>query len=182
MASVTYISLLRGINVSGQKIIKMADLKLVYESLKFTNVTTYVQSGNVVFQTATSPSKIASSIEEAIEARFSFEVPVLVRTSTELARVLGKNPLADADPSKLYVTFLSRPAVMPADEFEKLKQPGDRMAFVGKEVYFSCPGGYGRTKLNNNLLERKLKARATTRNWNTVTKLHELAQAIRAIP
>ena len=176
----TYISLLRGINVGGQRKIRMADLAAAYEVLGLKNVNTYVQSGNVVFDTGIrSAAEVASAIEEKIRSRFGFDVTVLVRTTRELAAVVEGNPFAAQaaeDPAKVHVTFLAaRPGREPIRQIEGTDAGGDAFFLRGQEVYLHCPGGYGRTKLNNTFFERKLKMPATTRNWKTVQALHEMA-------
>ena len=108
----TYISMLRGINVSGQKMIKMAELKALYESLNFRNVETYIQSGNVVFESMmTNTAEVTKKIEDKIKQSFGFSAPVILRTQNEFLRVIEKNPFLTKSAehvTKLYVTFLSR--------------------------------------------------------------------------
>ncbi len=176
----TYISLLRGINVSGQKKIRMADLKALYVSLGLTNVRTYIQSGNVVFRSASGKAdELAAALEAAIRQEYGYAVTVLLRDAAAFAKIVAGNPFFTeprADPARLYVTFLPHP---PPDGLrQNLRIPHDpEEAFVirGKEVYLFCPNGYGRTKLSNQVFERKLKMSATTRNWKTVLALHRIA-------
>jgi uncharacterized protein (DUF1697 family) len=176
----TYISILRGINVSGQKLIKMDALKKVYENLGFRNVTTYVQSGNVIFSTiVTEPEKLEKMIYSRIEKDFGFEVPVIVLTAEKLKQVVDNNPFV-IDPAKdpvfLHVTFLSsKPGKFDSNAIEEKKQDGEEISFADDVVYLYCPNGYGRTKLNNNFLESKLKVTATTRNWKTANELLKMA-------
>ena len=175
----TYISLLRGINVSGHKKIAIADLKALYETLGFTNLVTYIQSGNVIF-TAKVTKNLEQIIEQAITKKYAFDVPVLIITPEELSRVIAKNPfLKDktVDPEKLHVTFLStKPVQELLDKLAPAHYLPDRFNIIGSTVYLSCPNGYGQTKLTNTFFENKLKVRATTRNWKTVKKLLEIAQ------
>src|SRR5215469_9663989 len=106
----TYIAMLRGINVSGHKIIRMERLRAVFEELGFAHVKTYVQSGNVIFETNEPPSGLAAKIERKIQAEFGFEVPVLTKSAKELKDIVKHNPLlkdSAIDPAKLHVTFLS---------------------------------------------------------------------------
>ncbi len=175
----TYISLLRGINVSGQKKITMDDLKKLYESLGFKKVQTYIQSGNVVFQsTEADGSAVIQKIEKKITKVYGFEVSVLIRTPEELQQVIARNPFTKQESEKSYVTFLSGvPVQVPMDEINKAKNSSEKYKIVGKEVYFYCPTGYGKTKLSNNFFEKKLKLSATTRNRNTVNKLLEIAES-----
>jgi len=177
----TFISILRGINVSGQKKILMSDLKTLYENLKFKDVKTYIQSGNVVFK---SDSKIpdvqlAGKIEKAISAKYNFEVPVIIRTKDELEKIISQNPFAkekNIDLKKLHVTFLSEtPEKEKATQIKEVDFSPDQFLIKGKEIYLHIPSSYGETKLSNKFFENKLKVSATTRNWNTVNKLFEMA-------
>lgn len=180
----SFVSLLRGINVSGHNMIKMAELKALYESLAFRNVTTYIQSGNVVFQAEKGDtSSVETSIERAIEKRFGFPVVVVVRTSSELAKAIRANPFRgsdEIDENRLYVTFLKS---KPAPPLLKAVRPAaakstDQYEILGSEVYLYCPNGYGRTLLSNTFFEKQLKSRATTRNWKTVNTLYAMALSI----
>jgi len=170
------IALLRGINVSGRRAVHMTDLKRSFEELGFENVSTYGQSGNVIFDCRhTEVAQLARRIEEKLGDAFGFSTNVIIRTQQELERILEHNPLIheqDVAIDKLYVTFLldapdpsvvSNPDIRPDD--------GEKFATVGKEVYLYCPNGYARTKLNNAAFEKKLNTLATTRNWKTTNKL-----------
>ena len=176
----TFISILRGINVSGQKKILMVDLKKLYESLKFSEVKTYIQSGNVVFKSDSKISDIqlARKIEKAISAKYKFEVPVIIRTKEELEKILSQNPFTkekSIDPKKLHVTFLSEtPDREKVVQIKEVDFSPDQFIIKGKEIYLHIPNSYGETKLSNKFFENKLKVSATTRNWNTVNKLFEM--------
>ena len=172
----THISLLRGINVSGQKKVKMEELKKLYESLGFKDVQAYIQSGNVVFRSSEAGSILAGRIEKKVREYFRFEVFVLIRTKDDLQKLIKKNPFSKKDIDKLYVTFLSGyPAMPPLEELNKAKA-AEEFFISGREIYLFCPDGYGKTKLSNNFFERKLKLHATTRNWKIVNKLLELSK------
>ncbi len=177
----TFISILRGINVSGQKKILMTDLKSLYESLKFTDVTTYIQSGNVCFKTKENLSDIQLSekIEKAIHKKYEFEVPVIIRNEDELKKIVSANPFLkekDIDVEKLHVTFFSEmPDKAEMKSIADLDFSPDQFIIKDKEIYLHIPGSYGETKLSNNFFEKKLKVKATTRNWKTVNKLLEMA-------
>jgi uncharacterized protein (DUF1697 family) len=175
----TYVAILRGINVSGHKVIKMERLRALFEDLGFANVKTYVQSGNVIFGTDEPPAGLAPKIEKKILKEFGFDVPVLTKSARELTDIVARNPLAKEpgiDPAKLHVTFLSNDA--PRDAV-KLLQPlamgAEKIQIAGRAVYLYCPNGYGNTKLTNTTIEKKLACRATTRNWATTNKLLEMA-------
>ncbi len=179
----TYISILRGINVSGHKMIKMNELTTLFESLHFKNVKTYIQSGNVVFQAIeTSVNDLAISIEDKISERFGFTVPVLVKEKSEIESVVKNNPylmLEDKDVTKLHVTFLAKePDKSNLDKINQGQYLPDEYILSGSVIYLYCPNGYGNTKLNNSFFENKLKVIATTRNWKTVNELLEMADHI----
>lgn len=178
-----YISFLRGINVGGHKKVNMAELKALYQNLGFDAVSTYIQSGNVVFRSSKKwlDLELADQIEKAIAEKFLFPVPVVIRSAAEIEQVITENPFLTAtnvDPEKLHVTFLSEtPAI---EKVEHLKIPAgvpDRFIIFGKNVYLHCGGSYSDTKLSNQFFETQLKVKATTRNWKTVNKMLILASS-----
>lgn len=181
----TYISILRGINVGGQKIIRMNDLRKLYENLGFYNIVTYVQSGNIVFtedEKISETGKLEQKISHQIEKEFGFEVPVIILSTDQLKQIINENPFTK-DPDKnqafLHVTFLSsQPADYDFKAIEAKKQNGEETAFSGNAVYLYCPNGYGKTKLTNNFIEAKLKVGATTRNWKTVNEILKIANGL----
>lgn len=175
-----FLSILRGINVSGQRKINMQDLKKLYETLGFEAVQTYIQSGNVVFRAETDEN-LAEKIEAAIQQQYGFEVPVLVRTPAELAETIAENPFL-AEPSilihKLHVTFLNqKPSVLLVEKINALDFQADRFHIIDRNVYIYCPESYGNSKLTNSFFETKLKTKATTRNWKTVNQLLSMMQS-----
>lgn len=179
----TYISILRGINVGGQKMIKMEALRKTYTELGFRNVTTYVQSGNVIFTEAIDdPYDLERKISAQIEKDFGFEVQVMVLTMDKLKLIINNNPFSkepDKDEAYLHVTFLSStPSPYDKALIESRRENGEEISFSDEAVYLYCPNGYGRTKLNNNFLETKLKVEATTRNWRTTKELLKIAEQI----
>lgn len=173
-----YISLLRGINVSGQKKIKMADLKLHYESLGFTNVRSYIQSGNVVFCSDEVNNKgIKEIIEHKIEEVYNFTVPVLILSKREMEQIISKVPfdLNVIDITKLAVIFLeATPDKSLVKEILPFSTKTEHFVIIKNVIYFNCTIGFGKTKLTNNFFEKKLKLTATSRNWKTTNKLLEL--------
>jgi uncharacterized protein (DUF1697 family) len=177
----TFISILRGINVSGQKKILMADLKVLYENLKFKDVRTYIQSGNVIFKSNEPLSDIEfeKKIEDQIFKKYDFHVPVIIRSEDEIRKIISANPFLkekNIEQKKLHVTFLSNiPDKENVESIEKMDFSPDKFMISGKEVYLYVPNGYGETKISNTFFEKKLKVKATTRNWNTVNKLSELS-------
>lgn len=175
----TYISILRGINVSGTKLIKMEALRALYEKLGFQNIISYIQSGNLIFLSPdTNPKELAYKITGQIEREYGFKVPALVMRLDELAQIINENPFAkDKDEKFLHVTFLaSPPSEFDVLKAEQKKQNREEVVFTNHAVYLFCPGGYGNTKLTNNFFENLLGVKATTRNWKTAQTLLELAK------
>jgi len=175
----TFVALLRGINVSGQKQIRMVALRKSCEGLGLKDVRTYLQSGNVVFcASRTGPRKLASGMRTRIAKDFGYDVEVLVLPAKELDAVAGSNPLwprSGGEEKLFHGTFLFEP--VSGERFGKLKlpvQPGEQAVLVEQVVLLYCPHGYGRTKLNNGFFEKALGVRATTRNWRTVLALKDL--------
>lgn len=177
----TYISLLRGINVSGQKLIKMDALKQMFSELNFKNIQTYIQSGNVIFQNKElEHERLEKTIADKILERFGFEVPVMVRDLDDLSVVLKNNPFVtkrNENITKLHVTFLSKlPEQTDIAKINADQYLPDEFILTGSTIYLFCPNGYGRTKLNNTFFESKFKAIATTRNWKTIKELYSIAE------
>ena len=174
-----YISLLRGINVSGQKKIKMDKLKSLYESFNLKNVQTYIQSGNVVFESdENNISKLSESIETKIHDVLGYEITVLIKRGEDFENIIRNNPFnKKEDLSKLYVTFLqSIPDEELIEAIDSLREGEEKFRINDSVIYVYCPKGYGRTKLKNNFFERKLKVKATTRNGNSVNKLLSMSR------
>lgn len=179
----TYISILRGINVSGQKSIRMKSLKELYEKLGFEEVKTYVQSGNIVFRSSElNAERLEEKISRQIIKEFGFEVPVMVMSMEQLKKIISNNPLSKdprKEPAYLHVTFLaSAPPEVRMNMIENKKSEGEAIEVSGKAVYLYCPNGYGKTKLSNNFLESILQVTATTRNWKTTQQLYKIAEEI----
>jgi uncharacterized protein (DUF1697 family) len=178
-----YISILRGINVSGSKMIKMEELRKLYEGMKFKNVTIYIQSGNVIFENKPADTKeLQKQIEKKILKVFGYEVPVIVKEKEEVINVIKNNPFVNRkriDITKLHVTFLAEePEPAHIDKIKDLKYDPDEFIISGDAIYLFCPNGYGNTKLNNNYFESKLKVTATTRNWKTVNELVRITEVM----
>ncbi|PZG00833.1 DUF1697 domain-containing protein [Micromonospora deserti] len=174
-----WVALLRGVNVGGAKV-AMADLRRLVAGLGHDDVSTYLRSGNVVFgSTVRDAEELARGIERAIADELGLTVPVLVRSSRELAAVAGGNPYADRedDPTRLLVAFLA--TAPEKSRVDALVVPaGESVAFTiaDREVFLHYPdGGYGRSAFTNTYLEKKLGVVATTRNWRSVRALTEMA-------
>lgn len=175
-----FISLLRGINVGGKNRVSMTALKALLEDINFKNVSTYIQSGNVIFSTAENDTLVISKkIESGIEKKLGIRVPVITRTTVELKKAIAQNPfskLKDRGLESIYITYLERPCkVAEVIVVKGCSYPPDEFIIMGQEIYIYCPNGYGNTKLNNNFFENKLKIKATTRNWKTSTTLLNMA-------
>jgi uncharacterized protein (DUF1697 family) len=179
----TYIAFLRGINVSGQKKMNMLQFKAMLEALGFSEVNTYIQSGNVVLKSSvSSPIKVSRIIQEGIYKDFNFEVPVLVMSLAELEETLKLCPFKE--PSTLetkkwyYVLLMEPPKKELIRALQLVEFPNEHFVISEKCAYLSCEQGYGQTKCNNNFFEKKLQVSATTRNHRTMMKLMEMGKLI----
>jgi uncharacterized protein (DUF1697 family) len=174
-----YVALLRGINVGGRTRVGMDDLRRLFDALGHADVKSYLQSGNVLFTSpAEDSSRLAGDVERRIAKELGLTLTVLLRTADDLAQVVDNNPFLDreTDPATLHVTFLAdAPHPERVARLERPRGEPDDFSLAGRELYLHCPNGYGRTKLNNAYVERRLGLAATTRNWRTVTTLCDLA-------
>ncbi len=170
----TWIALLRGINVGGKHILPMAKLRSDLESLKCANIRTYIQSGNVVFDsTAKAPSSLARKISDRIEKQHGFRPRVLLLDREELLAAIDSNPFPQAipDPKSLHFSFLAEPAVEPdIQALDKAKSPTESYRLTDRVFYLHAPDGIGRSKLAANA-EKYLGVATTGRNYRTVDKL-----------
>ncbi|MBV8253721.1 MAG: DUF1697 domain-containing protein [Chitinophaga sp.] len=176
----TYVALLRGINVSGKNIIKMEDLRQIFERMQFSNVQTYIQSGNVIFSAkSTAESALLQKIEKGLEKELGYSVPVMLRTPSSLATVVSQHPFGNVSPEetrKLYVTFLhDTPSEAMQQSMLQLQSDQEKFHFIGRELYIAVEKSMLKPLFTNVLLEKKLKMAATTRNWATVNKLLTLS-------
>ena len=173
-----HVALVRGINVGGRALVSMSALRELFVDAGCSAVRTYIQSGNVVFTSRASARSVATKVAASLHDEHRLDVTVIVRSSKQLGAIVAKNPFGGRgrDVTKLHVTFLAT-----APEKSRVTATTDRafspdeLRIVGSEVYVYCPGGYGRTKINNTFFERSLGVAATTRNWNTVTTLARMA-------
>ena len=167
-----YVALLRGINVGGRHKLLMRDLAAMFVEAGCEDVRTYIQSGNVVFRADPSLADgLSARITTAIAASHGYQIPVVMRTAADLARVVRGNPfLADgADPTKFYVGFLaSTPDPVRVAKLDPDRSPADAFVVRGDEVYLHFPNGVARSKLTNDYLDRTLGTVSTIRNWRTV--------------
>lgn len=171
-----YIALLRGINVGGHKKVPMAELRELLTKSGLKNVSTYIQTGNIIFKTSENNiAKIEAIIKKAIIDYFKFEVSVLVKTPQDLQRIFDACPFSEEKKKKSYFTMLH---YIPNDELVKEASKkiyeGEEYLIVEDCLYYFCEKGYGQAKFNMNLFERKLKTTSTSRNYNTMVKLLSL--------
>jgi uncharacterized protein (DUF1697 family) len=175
-----YVALLRSVNIGGYGRLPMSELRASFEKLGYDDVTTYIQTGNVLFSASLkSEPKIVNAIEESLDEDFGKSPAVILRSVPELLRVGKASPFArsGANPARHHVTFLaSAPAKAVLAAFDPPPSGNDEVVVEGREVYVHTPEGYAGTKYTGTFLERRLGVVSTTRNWNTVTKLCALAE------
>jgi uncharacterized protein (DUF1697 family) len=175
--------MLRGVNVGAHNRIKMDELRAVYKSLKLEEPQTYVQSGNVIFRTKEkNRPQLSNKIQDAIEKKFKFRPAVILRTVNELRSAIAASPFADRpdlEPGKILVTFLSGvPAREAQTAFDRFKDYPEEVHLNGSELYIYFPNGAGRSKLPWSSIEKLMKVTGTARNWNSVTKMLEMAEEL----
>jgi|TARA_B110000438_G_scaffold298195_1_gene345945 uncharacterized protein (DUF1697 family) len=172
----THLSLLRGINVAGHRKLKMAELTALYEALGFTEVTSYLQSGNILFSSADTEAALAKRIETALQKTFGLDVSVRVFSKAEWLRLAANNPLTaqqGVDAQFLHLTVLFEEPKTAVEAIHLPLSDDEAGAYANNHYYLYCPHGYGRTKIHNSYFERTLKVVATTRNWKTVQALKD---------
>jgi uncharacterized protein (DUF1697 family) len=168
----TYIALLRGINVAGQKKIKMAELREILNK-SFTNVQTYIQSGNIIVQSDKTQEKVKEIIQKLIQKHYNFHVPTIILEAKDIKKILKSNPYTNKDPKKQYFTILEKkPTKTAQDSLEQF--PPEEYTIKNNVAYLYLANGCSRSKLSNNYIERKLKINTTTRNFRTMNKLLEM--------
>jgi uncharacterized protein (DUF1697 family) len=177
MASTRYVALLRGINVGKAHQLGMPRLVELLTERGHSNVRTHLRSGNVVLDSPMSEDALATDLAGAIEAEFGFAVPVVVRTGTELAAVVAGDPFATVatDPARYLVTFLPTPPSPDRVDALPPVEGGGEYLVRGRELYLWLPDGIANTPLAALKWDRLLGVAGTGRNWNTVTRLAEMA-------
>jgi uncharacterized protein (DUF1697 family) len=175
------ISMLRGVNVGGHNKVEMGALRALYESIKFEDPRTYVQSGNVIFRSKENISPaLAKKIQNAIEREFNCRPEVILRTTQELRKAISASPFSASrglEPGKILVTFLNaEPGPEAHATLLKLKNHPEEIHLKGRELYIYFPNGAGRSKLPWSSIAEALKTQGTARNWNSVTKMLEIAE------
>ncbi len=170
-----HVAFLRGINLGPHKKIKMAELRQHMEKAGFRDVTTYIQSGNIVLRSGKKPNALSKDIESLIRQYYGFIAETLVKTADEMQKIIDGNPYHDRDLSRLYVTMLyAKPDPERVKAIDAAFYIPEEFQLQGTTLYFYSPHGYGRAKMNNNFFEQKLKVTATTRNWRTMNMLLEM--------
>ena len=177
----TCIAFLRGINVGGKNRLPMKDLSLIFEAAGCDNVRTYIQSGNVVFNSpAMDASDLAVRVKKEIETRHGFTPPIFLLRPDELREVVGSNPYPEAvsEPKSLHLVFLDEvPQGTHLDSLNELRSDRESFLLVGKTLFIHAPDGIARSKLFNGV-EKVLQVTTTARNWRTVANVLELASEI----
>ncbi|SHI34623.1 Uncharacterized conserved protein, DUF1697 family [Mesonia phycicola] len=169
-----YVALLRGINVGGKRKLKMADLRESVLKIDFTEVSTYIQSGNLFF---TSEEKNARILEEKLAQHlldeYTYDIPVVIRTAGEIEKAISKNPFSNAEDFKqLHLIFLKEnPAQDLVNAFKELEFPSEQFKIEEKHLYVNYTEGVRNSKLSTTFIEKKLKTKATARNWKTLLKI-----------
>lgn len=175
----SYVALLRGINVGGRNRLPMSELARLFEHAGCASVRTYIQSGNVVFSAAPSTALSArESVAATVSARIGTDIPIVLRSVGDLARVVGENPFLgeSQDHRALHVGFLSgQPLPERVSSLDPDRSPPDEFVVRGREIYLRLPNGMARTRLTVSYLERVLATPATFRNWRTVVNLLKMA-------
>jgi uncharacterized protein (DUF1697 family) len=175
------VAMLRAVNLVSHNRIKMDALCALCTGLNLRDPKTYVQSGNVVFHTSErNLARVAKLLEDGIEREFGFRTNAIVRNAAEMRAVVARNPFAkrrDVEPNRLLVFFFdAAPGIEAEQAIRDVKVDGEELRLDGRELYIYFPDGQGRSKVSTSVIERKLKVRGTGRNWNSVTKLLEMAE------
>jgi uncharacterized protein (DUF1697 family) len=175
-----YIALLRGVNVGGRNKLPMKRLAAIVEDVVGGSATTFIQSGNVVFEAARDRrEELPDAIQRAILEEESIATPVVLRTLDELRSVVTGNPYIEAgcDLKQLHVAFLAEePAAARVATLDPQRSPPDEFTVRGREIYLRCPDGLARTKLTNAYFDSRLETTSTVRNWRTTVELVALAE------
>jgi uncharacterized protein (DUF1697 family) len=168
--------------MTGHNSIKMTDLAALYNDLGLIKPETFIQSGNVIFSTEkpVKATDTAHAIERAINDKYGYDVPVMIRALPGMKRILSSNPFlgeGNFDPARMAVIFLhDKVTEAQIQKVADIEYPPDRFEIIGDEIYTFCPNGFGRTKIYTNFFENRMKVTGTARNWKTITTLYDLAE------
>lgn len=171
------VALLRGINVGGKNPLPMKELVRMFGDAGCTNVRTYIQSGNVIFEEPASAAKVTEAVSAEINRRFGYQIPVILRTSEQMLKIIRENPFlaAGADEKALHVYFLARtPTARAIAGLDPARSVPDAFHVRGQDIYLHLPNSMARTKLTNAYFDARLCTTCTARNWTTVLKLAEM--------
>jgi uncharacterized protein (DUF1697 family) len=178
-ASLTYIALLRGINVGGRNRLPMAALRSLAADLGYIDVRSYVQSGNLVFRAAAEPPELAARLERAVEHHCGVSVPVIIREARDWATYLATNPFPGASEREPSLVMLALSKVSPregaTEQLRARATQGERVLQAGDALWIHYPRGAGKSKLSPGLLDRTVGSAVTTRNWRTVREIAAMA-------
>ncbi len=167
----TYIALLRGINVGGNNIIPMSNLREMCIELGFTEVRTYIQSGNILFKSDLAENELIAKLEKSLETQVGKHISVIIRSAKELEKVISKNPFSDSNPAQVGISFFTQ--MVPENYLKDFINPGpEEIVVSGREIYIHYPNGMGQSKLKL----PKMQEQGTARNLNTVGKLVEMSR------
>ncbi len=173
-----YVALFRGINVGGRNMLPMKDLVAFFLDAGCSDAQSYIQSGNVIFRAPPSlVARVPTRVVSAITKRFGIEARIVVRSASELPRVVEDNPYLHTrtDVASFHVAFLAEaPSAERVAALDPDRSPPDQFAVRGREIYLALPHGTARSKLTNQYFDSKLGTTSTLRNWRTVLKLREL--------
>ena len=173
-----FIALLRGINVGGRSKVPMAELRTLCEKLGWVGVRTYIQSGNVVFESDGKAPALEAALEEALSAHFGFSPAVIVRSAAQLKALAAANPFpeaSEAEPNRVLVGLSkAKPKAGAADAIRLKAAPGEQIEEAGGALWFHYPEGVGRSKLTPALIDRAVGSPLTARNWRTIVTLGEM--------
>jgi uncharacterized protein (DUF1697 family) len=177
----TYIAFLRAVNMAGHNSVKMKDISALFTDIGFSKVETYIQSGNIIFQTATEDD-YSRIIEENILSATGFNITVMIRTPDQLKKLIKSNPFRDPgkfNPGRVAVLFLtSEPGEDVKAKMSDYDFSPDKFVISEKNVFIFCPDGFGRSKLSTGFFEKKMGIKCTARNWNTVNAILEIAEKL----
>ena len=176
----TQIALLRGINVGGHNKIPMAGLKSLCEAMGWARIETYIQSGNLVFQSGLDSKQLESDLEKAILDRYGFDISVIVRPGTSWTKLVNQNPFPQAserEPNRVMMGLTKSPIdTGAAGALQKQAKNEERIRLAGDALWIHFPQGSGRTKITPALLNRLAGSAVTMRNWRTVTRIDQMAR------
>ena len=171
------VALLRAVNVGGRKL-PMAELSALCEGLGWSEIRTYIQSGNLVFEADAAPAALEAQLEKALSARFGFEVPVVIRTSPQWKALVASNPFAKESETEAnwVLAGLSKAKLDPgaAAAIQAKAASGERVVQAGEALWFHYPAGVGTSKLTPALIDRAAGSAVTARNWRTIIMLNEM--------